>query len=168
MNKTETLIRKLRVLNDMKLNQIDVVSKRWDTVMKIVKSLNDKKTRAYVLEKEWYDRYKRERPDMYPLDLLDIHKWSTFDNTECINLEFGMEDDGKLHCHAIIYDGDMMNGYKEVQRFTADIILPYTFVLKITGIIESAFDVFLNWEYEANLEVKRTIWKRELERTLLL
>ena len=115
-----------------------VKSSRWNVVMEIVKNMDS----IEVIEKNYHDDFKRNHPEIYPLDLSKLDTWSTYDG-ECINLIFKNENE-KLVCDVSIYDGDCLNGYRTDLKFTAKLILPEFFISVIKENIVYVFDSFSN------------------------
>lgn len=142
----------------------EVISRKWNVVMDIVEEIKNENT--IILEKEWNDEYKNDSPDIYPLDLSDIHTWSTYDK-KCIELSFTADNDSRLICDVRIYDGFMLDGRRIDLRFTAKIVLPNDFILKIQDIIEYGFEEFLEDQYQNQLELEKLQWKTNLKKTIL-
>lgn len=136
-------------------------SSDWSTVREIVKSFES----IQVIKKGWNDSWKGKYPDMYPLDLSKISTWSTHDRT-CIDLDF-KNVDGKLYCKVRIYDGNSFDGYRTSLRFTAELILPNSFLKVIAQRINYAFENFLDDAYDNHLEAQKIEWKNNLRKEYL-
>ena len=139
-----------------------VWSYQWDYVMAIVEVIAD--GTATVEHKEWYDSFKKEHPEFYPLDLSVIRTWSTFE--KCVHLSFGVENN-KLKCEAIIYDGSNFGGYRTGKRFEAVIILPESFIFVIERSIENKFDTYLENAYNKHLEQQKNKWISKLRKQII-
>lgn len=129
-----------------------VKSNRWDDVRKIVELMPS----IEVKEKKWNEKYKQDNPIRHPLDLSKLETWSTYDG-ECINLFFS-NDNNKVICEVSIYDGDIMNGYRENLRFTATLIMPNSFIKELEQKILCAFDRLAENSYDDYLENQKKLW----------
>lgn len=138
-----------------------VTGHRWRTVMDIVEIFPN----VVVLEKSWSDSFKQNYSEMYPLDLSDINTWSTYDNSNCIDLEFTIKDD-VLYCDVKISDRASFDRYS-TPKFIAKLILPIEFCDKIENIIESDYNYYLANEYEKYLAKKRLEWMNDLSNEIL-
>lgn len=134
---------------------------QWKTVLSIVDIINE----GSVIEedKKWGAVWKNNHPESYPLDLSKIKTWSTYD--KCVDLQFssgvqkgGEESITNLICKAKIYDGDIIDGQRELLRFEALLYLPVDFALNIKDDIEWAFKRYLEEEYEEHLETQKKLW----------
>lgn len=135
------------------VNGINIRHLRWNMVMKIVDYINNEK--VTVVKKEWADDYKQKNPDWYPLDLKDIGKWSTYE--ESVDIRFFI-DGLNLKCECKIWDGSLLDGHKERLRFTVELILPNKFIKEIEGSINRKFESYLEDKYEAFLESEKKKW----------
>lgn len=153
--------------NDTAIKVLNIVgsvrSTTWDSVMKLVEYIQSGS--ADIIEKEWDDRFKKENPIHYPLDLSKIDTWSTYEK-ECIDLRYLMEDD-KLICAAKIYNGNSFYGFRTSLRFTAKIQLPTHFLDQIKGRIESALNDVADDEYEKHLELQRKKWVEKFKSKII-
>lgn len=147
----------------------EVKSTDWNTVMEIVgcptaniKGYFDK---IEILDKKWYDNYRLQNSEYYPLNLSDLKTWSTYSHT-CIDLIFTMAKD-KLHCHAKIYDGNSFDGRRTKLRFTANLILPNNFINVLEDDILSSFDYYLEDQYDIYLETQKINWMTDFKNKFL-
>ncbi len=136
----------------------------WKMVMDIVECFNNN-TVVKVIDKQWADDFKRKYTESYPLDLGDIHKWSTYDRT-CIDLQFTNKE-SQLYCEARIYHGNNFDGYRRELNFTAEFILPDEFILKIEENINYAFDYYLEDQYEKHLQLQKEKWIKDCKAKIL-
>lgn len=131
---------------------------RWDNVRDIVAIFPS----IIVKEKECVDWMYEHK-----FDLSNIKTWSTYDNYSCISLTFYLESN-KLHCDAIIWNGDSLYGNRKSRRFTATLVLPMNFIKNISGDIDWKFNEHLSSLYEIHLENVREKWIEEAGKTLLV
>lgn len=143
-----------------------VKSTNWNTVLHLVGYIGVGKGKAVVESKKWYDKYKRDNPEYYPLDLSQVSTWSTFDG-ECIDLTFNAIDD-KLSCIAKIYDGESFGGRRKELRFEATIILPLSFLTSLQGRIDYALSEYLEFAHENHLEAVKKLWIDNLKNEIML
>ena len=54
-----------------------VSSRRWSDVLLLVDAINNKT--VDVKEKKWYEKYKQDNPNYYPLELSEIRTRSTYE-----------------------------------------------------------------------------------------
>jgi hypothetical protein len=151
-----------------------VTSTNWKTVMEIVGNpilnipgyFNNgiKSNNAVILSKQWHDSWKLKYPEHYPLDLSQLKTWSTYDN--CAVMHF-KNNDNKLYCQAMIYDGDNNYGYRTDLKFSAELILPNKFIKVLENLILNYFDEYLENEYETYLETQKKNWIDGLRNKLL-
>ena len=132
----------------------------WQPVLDIVEVMKS----AKVIKKQWHDTWKKDNPDMYPLDLTEIDTWSTY--AECVWLEFYLEKD-KLMCEAMISDGSLTSGYPMKRRFTATLQLPMKFLPKIRRHIDEEFDGYCETAYEHRKREKRQAWIDRYKESIL-
>lgn len=142
-----------------------VRSNSWNMVMSLVDFIKADENNVNILRKSWADEWKQSRPEMYPLDLSKIETWSTYDG-ECIDIRFSIKD-GELNCSVKIYDGRLLNGYRESLRFTFDSILKKSFITRLTSYIDSRFETYLNNEYDEYLESQKQLWIDNLRTKIL-
>lgn len=142
-----------------------VNSGRWETVREIVKCIQENPSIEFV-KKEWADKFKRENPQYYPLDLSKISTWSTHDNSTCIDIEFSNKD-GKLYCKARIYNGSLLDGYRTELKFTVEFFMPNSFLKTISQRIMWSLDSFAEDAYEQHLEAKRKMWVNNFKSEVL-
>ena len=135
---------------------------RWEMIMKIVDCINT--SDIEVIEKTWYDMFKINNIQMYPLDLTNIKTWSTYD--ECILITFEIKSN-KLYCTCVIWDGDNYNGNRTNKRFKTELILPDEFILNIEKDIEYSFERHLENQYDDYLEKQKEIWVNNLRDEIL-
>lgn len=154
---TKKLLELLALVNHVTIS-------RWKTVMDLVECIKEQKG-VKIIKSEWHDSFKKNNPKFYPLNLSQIETWSTYDG-ECISLIFS-EKEGKLYCHVKIYDGDSFGGTRTNIRFTAELILPNSFIRKIEGKINWAFEVFLTESYEQHLESQKLLWINNLKSQII-
>jgi len=138
-----------------------VYSCKWSDVRKIVEFMPS----IEVLEKQWSDKFKQDRPEYYPLDLTKIDTWSTYDK-DCIDLLFSIEN-GKLICDVKIYDGHSFGGYRGNLRFTAKLKLPDEFIENIEYQIFSKLNSLAEDAYESFLKTQKLIWMDEFKKKFL-
>ena len=131
------------------MGSIDI--NKWNMVMEIVKAFPN----VTVVSKEWCDSFKEKFPDSYKLDLSNINTWSTYD--KCVRLKFSVSD-GKLHCHALIYDGDILDGFPTDKRFVAHLIFEDKFIKIIEDNIKWEFESFADDAYDRYLETQKREW----------
>lgn len=148
----ESKIKKQKLLEILTLVE-GVKSNKWNDVREIVELMPF----IEVKEKKWHEKYKQDNFEWYPLDLLKIETWSTYEG-ECINLVYSNEND-KVVCSVSIYDGDNMNGYRRNLRFTAILIMPNNFIKKIEQKILYALDRLAEDSYEDYLETQKKLWE---------
>lgn len=141
-----------------------VTISKWNMVMQLVDLIA--KGESTVQEKKWRDPLKEGYPRLYPLNLDDIKTWSTHDNT-CIDLYFTVNSTNEFKCKVKIYDGDTFDGCRKGLRFEALLALPSSFIHKIEGKIEWAFEEFLEDEYERHLKAQKILWIDNLKETIL-
>ena len=143
---TMSLIKKLKLVESVSVQ-------RWSMVQQLVNVINSGD--AVVLEKKWFDNYKQNNLEHYPLDLSKISTWSTQDYG--INLKFYYNE--SLFCKSTISD---VNNYRTFNnyysRFEALLKLNDSFINELEGAIESRFDVILEREYEDELERQKKEW----------
>lgn len=130
----------------------------WRGVTNLVNHINGNE--HFVRKKYWHDAFKNENDQWYPLNILDINTWSTYDNPSCINLKYVIEEGAQLVCTATIHNGRMLDGIRKSARFTAEIELDVQFLNVIEHEIIYGFERYLDDEYEKHLESKRTEWKK--------
>ncbi len=143
------------------LKQIEI--NRWNIIPLIVSCIKEKSVE--IIRKGWSDKFRQERPDFYPLDLSEISTWSTYDH--CVFAAFSIQDK-RLYCSVAIYEGSSWSGERRDLRFTAEMILPDEFILKIAEVVEARFDNRLQEEYERHLESQAERWKKNYKKQLLL
>lgn len=131
-----------------------VKSDQWKRVLEIVKWIKADKVK--VVEKAWFEPFRNVKPDYYPLDLSDIETWSTYDG-DCISLTFYI-DNNKLFCDVIIYDGEIMHGYRKNKRFIAKLEFDDSYILTLENRIMYDFQKFAEDRYEDYLERKKENW----------
>jgi len=149
--KTEKLLEILSLLGVVR-------STNWGLVAKIVDAI---KNGAEVLDKQWFDDFKKNHLDIYPLDLSNIRTWSTMDN--CVYLRFS--NDNQLVCNAKIYDYTSYGA--SVLRFEANIALTNDFVHNLESIILSGLDEYLEDKYQEYLEEQKLKWINNLKNRIL-
>ena len=143
-----------RELFGMLTNIGSITNISWNMVMKIVEYMPQIK----VLEKQWRDwDYKNQSPEHYPLDLSNIKTWSTYDE-KCIDLDFFVNDDKKLICDVVIWNGDSFDGHRTNRRFSAKLQFPNKFIKELNKDIHWKFNRFLNNQYKIHLENQRQAW----------
>jgi hypothetical protein len=129
-----------------------VKSSSWNDVMSIVELMPS----ITVEEKRWNEKYKRDNPDWYPLDLFKIETWSTYER-ECINLVFSIKNN-EIVCKASIYNGDSIYGHRKDLRFTATLIMPNIFIKSLEQKILYAIDRLAEDSYREHLEDQKKLW----------
>lgn len=154
--KTEKLFELLTLVDDVRSNE-------WSMVMLIADCIS--KGEADVLEKEWADRFKRDKSEYYPLDLSQIKTWSTYEG-DCIKLKFHVDKD-KLMCDVKIYDGNSFGGERNALRFSAKLCMPHEFVQNIESSINWAFECYLEQAYENHLEAQKLLWINNLKSQII-
>ena len=115
-----------------------------------------------VISKEWGDSHKNKYPDFHPLNLEKFDNWCTFDNRECVSLNFFIEN-ALLHCDVMIHEGDSFRGHRKNMRFKALIVLPSLFINNIEDVISYNFDLFLEEKYEQHLLVQKLMFIANLK-----
>lgn len=137
----------------------------WKSVMRLVEFLNKNKN-VVVREIKWEgkNRYKNTSLDWYPINILKIETWSTFN--DCVDILYSIENN-KIICSATIWDGDMLDGYKTDKRFTVELEMPNAFVLTLEKDILRKLDFHLKKKYDEYLENQRKNWI-ETERKKIL
>lgn len=144
-----------------------VNSNSWHDVRKIVNLMPSIK----IKNKQWHEKFKRENPDLYPLDLTKIETWSTYGGCidppfSCIDLRFSNEKN-KLVCDVVIYDGNNFTGYRKEVRFTAKLIMPNEFIKGLEGKLLYKLDVFAQQAHEAHLETQKNLWVSNFKNEIL-
>lgn len=142
---TMSLIKKLKLVESVSVQ-------RWSMVQQLVNAINSGD--AVVLEKKWFDAYKQNNLEHYPLDLSKISTWSTLDYG--INLKFWYNE--SLFCKATISDVNNYPTFISSSRFEALFKLNESFINEIEGTIEHRFDLVLEREYEDELERQKKEW----------
>ena len=141
----------------------EVRSNQWKRVLEIVDLIQN--DRVTILEKSWHEPYTNIQVKYYPLDLDKVDTWSTYDG-ECIDLTYYIEDNS-LICDAVIYDGEMMHGYRRSKRFKAKICFDADYIIQIENIILYEFNRLAEREYENYLESQKLIWMTGFKNTIL-
>lgn len=139
-----------------------VYVQNWDKLRKVVQAVTDEK--AEIISSQWEDRFRREHPEIYPLRLNKLDTWSTYER--CHHLTFTVVED-RLHCHAVIFDGDFYDGYPTKKRFEADFYLPDSFFEVIESSIGYKFNHYILERYEDYLEKKKQDWIKKETKKLL-
>lgn len=155
--KTKKLLELLSLVGEVKSN-------RWNTVRDVVECLKTK-TDTDIIKAYWNDTWKQENPKYNPLVLSEIKTWSTYEG-DCIDLRFSNKNE-KLHCSAKIYDGRLLDGKMQKIRFTAEFILPTSFIDNLESSITWAFESYLEHEYENYLEMQRKNWIEKLKTKII-
>ncbi len=146
-----------------------VKSSWWNDVMRVVETINEDPT-VKILKKEWSSAYLKSYVERPKLNLNDINAWSTYDGEECINIVFNVEDkkgQKYISCNASIYDGTSFGGHRLNLRFTATIMLPIEYALKLENSINYQFDKHLERSYENYLEIQKSNWINDLKTQIL-
>ena len=138
-----------------------VRSTRWDDVCKIVELMPSIK----VQKKKWFDKFRQNNPDIYPLDLTKLDTWSTSE-ANCIDLVF-KNDNNKLICDVKIYDGNFFDGYREKLRFTAKLVMPNKYIKKLEKKILYGLDSLAEEEYNNHLKNQKKLWVSNFKAALL-
>lgn len=133
----------------------------WNTVMAICEIFDD----LIVMDSMWNDSFKRDHPDIYPLDLSDRKTWSTFD--QCANFKFEYLDSEHFMCTAYIYDGDSIYGSQRRLRFTAEMKIPVEHIGLIGDWIDAAFSRKLRSGYEKFLRDEAGKWMNAYAKELI-
>lgn len=136
---------------------------KWKTVMDVVDCIQNDKVE--IIKKQWNDSFKQKNPEYYPLNLSDIHTWSTFDDYGCIDLQFENKN-GKLWCDVKIYEATSFRGRSDV-RFTAKLIFPNKFIKKLETNISWKFDNYSEDEYEKFLRTQKQNWINDFKTKIL-
>lgn len=137
-----------------------VYIKNWEILRRLVGIMDY----IEVVEKSWYDSFKRMYPELNPLNLHKLDTWSTYEG--CVDLIF-KEKEGKLICTAIIWDGDMLYGCRKQERFKAVLIIPDSFIKVLESNIMSEFNRYLSDQYAQHLENQRKDWINSLKNKIL-
>ncbi len=130
-----------------------VKSSRWSTIEALVECIQFKE--ATVIKKSWQEKFMQSNLKHYPLDLSKIGTWSTYE--DCIDLHFTTDKDD-FHCYVKIYDGDSFGGYRTNLRFTAELLLPLSFLNKIENSIHYGLTSHLEDLYDKHLEKQKLDW----------
>lgn len=88
------------------------------------------------------------------LDLSNIYSWAAYE--ECIDLNFTFSKE--LYCDVKIFNNDSFSGARKNLRFTAKLLIPDDFILKLEKNIESKFEYYLNESYENHLLSMKSMW----------
>jgi hypothetical protein len=134
----------------------------WQILRDVVEEISNNS--AEIIKAEWSDRFKRENSKWYPLILNKIDTWSTFER--CVHFTFHNEND-KLRCDVIIWDGNSYDGHPTNERFRVDLYLPDSFILKLSDRIEYKLDSLIEDWYEDYLEKKKQDWMKNEKKKLL-
>ena len=144
---TDKLFELLRLVGVVKSDQ-------WKRVLEIVKLIKADKVK--VVEKLWFEPFRNIKPDFYPLNLSDIETWSTYDG-DCISLTFFVDND-KLFCDVIIYDGEILHGYRKNKRFMCKLEFENDYIQTLESRIMYDFNKYAEDRYEDYLERKKLNW----------
>lgn len=115
---------------------------------------------ANIFDKNWNDSIYSYKE----LDLKNWDNWSTYD--KCYDISFD-NIKNKLYCYITIYNGNMTDGYRISKRFSATVILPNKFILKLKDCIKYALDWHLSQQYEEHLENQRKLWMLNMKNEIL-
>jgi hypothetical protein len=148
------LQKKLKVLNSVYCCSFEIIRPIVDMMDSII-----------VVESKWHEKFKQDHPEIYPLDLSKMKTWSTYQ--ECVSLEFHYINSRFIGCEAVIWNGDMLNGYKKDIRFTATLKIPSRFISKIKENIEYALDDYCESRYEEYLRKLKREWVSEFKTSIL-
>lgn len=147
----------LKIIKKVHLN-------RWSHILTIVDGLKTKD--ITILEKEYFDDWKKNNPNYYPLNLNDINTWSTQDRADCIYIDLFIEKD-KLFLDVDIREASFFS-HRIEKIFTAKLeITNLDFINNFQNQINWNFDYHLDGLYEDWLDEKKKNWKNKKKVTLL-
>jgi len=149
------------------LKSVNITYRHWNMVWNIVNTIKTEKVN--IVDAKWYDKFKLDHPNYYPLKLDDISTWLTYDNGDCVNIKFENHK-GRLYCECIIYDGDSLNGFfRKRQRFYVKMYLPVKFIKKyLHDVIDGKLNKFIENSYYDYLEQQKHDWMVNFKNALLI
>ncbi len=148
------LLKKLKIIKEFEWNC-------WNFVNTLFKPIDDITNGnmidfCSITKSEWLDSWKRDNPDMHPLNLLNKTTWSTYD--KCVSATISYLNGKFMKCEVTIYDGDNCYGDISKPRLFAEISIPVKFISEFKEHIDAEFDWYCESEYEKHLEKVRLNW----------
>jgi hypothetical protein len=154
--KMSEMLKKLEIVKEV--NCYD-----WNTTQELIKLIKDDSTEILDIT-DYRDKFKQE---YYPINKKRLiaedncgrgynDLWMTFE--KCRELEVKYYTDNFCECIVTIYDGDNFHGYRTNLRFILRLKIDIDFINLIEEEIDSAFDNYLDNEYEKHLERQKGIW----------
>jgi hypothetical protein len=125
--------------------------------------------KSKLINFEWLgmNTYKNnDTNNYYPIKLDEISFWSTYDNSNCISLEYYIKNN-KLLCDALICDGNLFDGSYKNKRFKCTIQLPNKFIKQFESSIINKLNNVANDAYNSFLEAQRIQFKNKFIRDYL-
>lgn len=116
------------------------------------------KEKIEIISKNYKDKWKNDNPQYYPLDLFKWDNWCTYD--KCLQLEIKPQLN-KLKVTIYVHDGDMLDGWRNNIRWTAELLVPKDYLLLIENIIKYNVEQLAEEAYELHLETQRINYKQK-------